>query len=80
MRHLQNPTLIAASDDEGPVEAEADALDGACGVGEGAFADPVDSVVEGDEGVGAADCEVAAAGGEGEGDAGGGVRVEAVEG
>ena len=80
MRHLQHAPLIAPAHHETPIEAEPDALDRAGQVRERAFADPIRGVVEGDEGVGAADCEVAGGGGEGEGEAGGGVRVQGVQG
>ncbi len=80
MRHLEHAPLIAAPGDKTPVEAEPHALDRARQVRQRALADPVGGVVEGDEGVGAADCEVAGGGGEGEGEAGGGVGVQGVEG
>lgn len=80
MRHLKRIPLITAPQDKTPVETEPDALDRPGQVRERAFADPVRGVVEGDEGVGAADCEIARRGGEGEGEAGGGVRVQGVEG
>ena len=72
--------LIAGAADEAAVEAPADAADGAAVVGgDGAAADPVCGVPERDEGVAAADGEVAACGGVGDGEAGGGVGVEGVE-
>ncbi len=80
MRHLEHAPLIAAPRDKTPIETEPYTLDRARQVRERALADPVGGVVEGDEGVGAADCEVAGGGGEGEGEAGGGVGVQGVEG
>lgn len=80
MRHLQHIPLIAPAHHEAPVEAEPHALDRTRQIRQRALADPVCGVVEGDEGVGAADGEVAGCGGEGEGEAGGGVGVEGVEG
>lgn len=72
--------LVAGAADKAAVEAPADAADGAAVVGgDGAAADPVRGVPEGDEGVAAADGEVAACGGVGDGEAGGGVGVEGVE-
>ncbi len=80
MRHLEHVPLVAPAHHKTPIKTEPDALDRARQVRERALADPVRGVVEGDEGVGAADGEVARRGGEGEGEAGGGVRVEGVEG
>lgn len=80
MRHLKHTPLVAPAHHKAPVETEPDALDRARQVRKRALADPVRGVVEGDEGVGAADCEVAGGGGEGEGEAGGGVGVQGVEG
>lgn len=80
MRHLKHTPLIAAPHHKTPIEAKPHALDRPRQIRQRALADPVRGVVEGDERVGAADCEVAGCGGEGEGEAGGGVGVERVQG
>lgn len=73
--------LVTGTADEAPVEAEAHAAHGAAvAARHGAPADPVCCVPEGDEGVAAADGEVAACWGEGDGETGGGVGVQGVEG
>lgn len=80
MRHLKHIPLIASPNHKAPIEAKPNALNRARQIRQRAFADPVSGVVEGDEGVGAADCEIAGCGGEGEGEAGGGMRVQGVQG
>lgn len=80
MRHLKHIPLVAPPHHKTPVETKPHALDRPCQIRKRAFADPVRGVVEGDERVRAADCQVAGGGGEGEGEAGGGVGVQRVEG
>ena len=80
MHNLAPASLITPAHHITPIPTETHTPNGTAGGSDGAPADPIVGVVEGDEGVGAADGEVAACGGEGEGDAGGGVGVEGVEG
>lgn len=78
MRHLKHTPLIAPPDHKTPIEAKPHALDRPGQIRQRTLAHPVGGIVERDEGVGAADGEVAGGGGEGEGEAGGGVGVEGV--
>lgn len=69
---------FAATDDVAAVEGKGDGAHGTGHPGEGVSAYEVAGVPEGEEGVGAADGEVAAARVDGDGVAGGGVGVEGV--
>jgi len=69
---------FTATNDVATIERKGDGTHGTCHPGEGVPAYEVAGVPEGEQGVGAADGEVAAAGIEGDGVAGGGVGVEGV--
>lgn len=77
--HLHPVPLITSPDNIAAVEAEADAAHGPLRVGEAVPADELRSVPEGDEGVCAADGDVAAARTLRYREAGGGVCVQGVE-